>query len=104
MMKLVARGPCGHGTDDAAVGWRGGIDVDHGDGIPAPSGGIESRHICQCLCRRLRGLARRRIKAWIGLPCRHGFLPVAWQLELSLAASDGQRKEAQPRATQVTMP
>jgi hypothetical protein len=80
MMEFVARVRGGNSADDARIGSRRRIDIDHRNGVRRFSVGIERRHIGELFGGRFRRQTGRGIEARVRLPCRrlprrHGFLP-----------------------------
>src|SRR5690349_9477049 len=76
MMEFVACVRGGNGADDARIGGRIRIDVDHSDAVWRLSIGIESRNVGQFFGRCFGRQTRRRIEARIGLPRGHRVLPL----------------------------
>src|SRR5215471_21270130 len=76
-----------HAADDLAVARRGWIDIDDRDFVGVSPLRVEARHVSEALGRRARGHARRRIKARIGGPGNHRFLPFAASTQGVLVSS-----------------
>ena len=72
LVQFVAGTRHADARDLGAVGWRRGIDVQHGQGVVGRGVWIEERHVGQCFRRGLHGHRRRRVEGLVGKQCRHG--------------------------------
>ena len=74
MVQLVARLRHVDAADDLRIGGRGGVDIDHGDGVGHVALRRKRRHVSQRLGRRLGGEPGRGIESRVWRPSRHGLL------------------------------
>ncbi len=71
MVQLIAGLRHVDAADDLRIGGRGGVDIDHGDGIRHVALRRKGCHISERFCRRLSREPRRGIEGRVWRPSRH---------------------------------